>query len=63
MQYNPVEEMASDSDCQLASGFVSLVVGIGEEAKAVDSLSVDLSDEDGSCSLQPGVVDEHRVLV
>ena len=57
MQYNPVEEMASDSDCQLTSGFVSLVVGIGEEAKAVDSQVVDLSDEDGSCSLQPGVVD------
>ena len=50
--------MASDSDCQLASGFVSLVVGIGEEAKAVDSQSVDLFDEDGSCSLHPGVVDD-----
>ena len=58
MQYNPVEEMASDSDCQLASGFVLLVVGIGEEAKAVDSQSVDLFDEDGSCSLHPGVVDD-----
>ena len=56
MQYNPVEEPALDPDCQLTVGFVSLVVGVGEEAEAVDSRPVDLSSEDGSCGLQPGVV-------
>ena len=55
MEYNPADDVVSGSDCQLAGGFVTLVVGIGEEAVSIPSQPVDLVDTDGNCSLSPGV--------
>lgn len=56
IQYNPLDEIAVDSDCQLASGFASLVVGVGQTAVVVDSQPVDLAGDDGNCGLTPGSV-------